>query len=152
MQTPYTDITQLIYDLFYPLYQMFWPTIPFGPLAWFFVLTYGPTILILIAVVVRGRRKKAGSANVNEAVQRIIASTGDVSSGIAGTKRFKFLKSPGELMAFLKIEENAIQQALSAAEYYAKQGDIDEAMRDKIVASYQTRLELVRAAQGHCCY
>jgi hypothetical protein len=148
LQTPYTDITQLIYNLFYPLYQMFYPTIPFGPLAWFFVLTFGPLFIAFIAVFVRGRRKKGGSGNVHEAVQRIIASTGDVSSGIAGTKRFKFLRSPGELMAFLKIEENAIQQALSAADYYAKQGDIDESMKDKIVAAYQTRLEAVRTAIG----
>ncbi|MDF1537338.1 MAG: hypothetical protein P1Q69_00320 [Candidatus Thorarchaeota archaeon] len=144
----YTDITTFIYDLFYPLYEMFWPTIPFGPLAWFFALTFGPMLLILIGLVIRGRRAGGGSANVAEGVQKIIASTGDVSAGMAGSKKMKFIKDPGDALVFLKIEENAIQQALSATDYYAQQGEIDESMRDKIAGTYQTRLDNVRAAMA----
>jgi len=144
----YTDITSFIYDLFYPLYEMFWPTIPFGPLAWFFALTFGPMLLILIGLVIRGRRGGGSSANVAEGVQKIIASTGDVSAGMAGSKKMKFIKDPGDALVFLKIEENAIQQALSATDYYAQQGEIDESMRDKIAGTYQTRLDNVRAAMA----
>ena len=144
----YTDITGFIYNLFYPLYEMFWPTIPFGPLAWFFALTFTPLLLIVIGLVIRGRRAGGSSANVSEAVQKIIASTGDVSAGMAGAKKIKFLKSPSDALVFLKIEENAIQQALSATDYYAQQGEIDESMKEKIVETYQTRLDNVRAAMA----
>ncbi|MHA1905776.1 MAG: hypothetical protein ACW98Y_00655 [Candidatus Thorarchaeota archaeon] len=148
MQTPYTDITGFIFDLFYPLYDMFWPTIPFGPLAWFFVLTFGPMTLLLIGLIVRGRRGGGSSANVTEGIQKIIASTGDVSSGMAGAKKLKFIKTPGDALVFLKIEENAIQQALSATDYYAQQGEIDDSMKEKIAGAYQTRLDSVRAAMA----
>ena len=148
MQTSYTDITSLIYDLFYPLYEMFYPTIPFGPLAWFFVLTFGPMTLLLIGLIVRGRRGGGSSANVTEGIQKIIASTGDVSSGMAGAKKLKFIKTPGDALVFLKIEENAIQQALSATDYYAQQGEIDDSMKEKIAGAYQTRLDSVRAAMA----
>ncbi|MHA2423149.1 MAG: hypothetical protein ACXAEF_00025 [Candidatus Thorarchaeota archaeon] len=148
MQSPYPDITTLIYDLFYPLYEMFWPTIPFGPLAWFFVLTMGPMFFILIGLIVRGRRAGGSGANVTEGIQKIIASTGDVSAGMAGAKKLKYIKTPGDALVFLKIEENAIQQALSATDYYAQQGDIDDSMKEKITATYQTRLDSVRAAMA----
>jgi len=144
----YTDITSLIYDLFYPLYEMFWPTIPLGPLAWFFVIAFTPMLLIIVGLVIRGRRAGGSSANVAEGVQKIIASTGDVSAGIAGAKKMKFIKDPGDALVFLKIEENAIQQALSATDYYAQQGEIDESMRDKMAGAYQTRLDNVRAAMA----
>ncbi|MCK5150520.1 MAG: hypothetical protein KAQ65_01715 [Candidatus Thorarchaeota archaeon] len=148
MQTPYTGITQFIYDLFYPLYETFWPTIPFGPLAWFFVLTFGPMVFILIGLVIRGRRAGGGSANVTEGIQKIIASTGDVSAGMAGAKKLKFIKNPSDALVFLRIEENAIQQALSATDYYAQQGEIDDSMKEKFTTTYQTRLDSVRAAMA----
>ncbi len=148
MQAPYTDITTFIYNLFYPLYEMFWPTIPFGPLAWFFVLTFGPMTLILIGMVIRGRRRGGAGVNVAEGIQKIIASTGDVSAGMSGAKKLKYIKTPGDALVFLKIEENAIQQALSATDYYAQQGEIDESIKEKITATYQTRLDSVRAAMA----
>ncbi|MFW9849055.1 MAG: hypothetical protein ACFFF4_07940 [Candidatus Thorarchaeota archaeon] len=148
MQAPYTDITTFIYNLFYPLYEMFYPMIPFGPLAWFFVLTFGPMTLILIGMVIRGRRRGGAGVNVAEGIQKIIASTGDVSAGMSGAKKLKYIKTPGDALVFLKIEENAIQQALSATDYYAQQGEIDGSIKEKITATYQARLDSVRAAMA----
>jgi hypothetical protein len=110
------------------------------------IITVGILSLIIIFQFVRGRRAGGGSAKVTDGIQKIIASTGDVSSGMAGAKKLKFLKTPSDALVFLKIEENAIQQALSAIDYYSQQGEIGESMKEKFVASYQTRLEAVRAA------
>ncbi len=147
MQTPYTDFIKAINDLFKPISDIFQPLgIPFGGLAWFMIITVGVLVLIIIFQFIRGRRAGGGTANVTDGIQKIIASTGDVSSGMAGAKKLKFLKTPSDALVFLKIEENAIQQALSAIDYYAQQGEISESMKEKFITSYQTRLETVRAA------
>ncbi len=112
-----------------------------------FIIAVTPLLLIIILLVIRGRRG-SGSAGVDEGIKKIIASTGDVSGGIAGTKKLKFLKTPAQALVFLKIEENAIQQAISAVDYFEKQGDIDEAIKDKIVTVYQDRLTAVRDAMA----
>jgi len=83
---------------------------------------------------------------MDEGIRKIIASTGDVSSGLAGAKKLKFLKTPAQALVFLKVEENAIQQALSAVDHYNQQGDIDEAIKDKLVTVYQDRLASVKEA------
>ena len=110
-----------------------------------FILTVSPLLVIIVLLVVRGRRG-SGSANVDEGVRKILASTGDVSGSIAGTKKLKFLKTPAQALVFLKVEENAIQQALSAIDYYNQQGDIDEGIKDKLAAVYQGRLSSVKDA------
>ncbi len=146
MQTFYQDFTSFIYSLFEGLSDALIPLgIPFGPIAWFYIITVAPLFLIVVLLVVRGRRGSS-SANVDEGIRKIIASTGDVSGGIAGAKKLKFLKTPAQALVFLKIEENAIQQAISAVDYYNQQGDIDESVKDKIVTVYQDRLSAVRDA------
>ena len=110
-----------------------------------FILTVTPLLVIIILLVIRGRRG-SGGAGVDEGIRKIIASTGDVSGGIAGAKKLKFLKTPAQALVFLKIEENAIEQAISAVDYYNKQGDIDDAIKDKIVTVYQDRLTAVKDA------
>jgi hypothetical protein len=146
LQTPYSELARSIVELFKPISDFFQNLgIPFGPEAWMFIITVTPLLLIIILLVVRGRRV-SGSANVDEVIKKIIASTGDVSSGLAGAKRLKFLKTPSQAIVFLKVEENAIQQALSAIDYYNQQGDIDEAIKDKLVTVYQNRLASVREA------
>jgi hypothetical protein len=110
-----------------------------------FIIGVTPLLLIIVLLVIRGRRG-SGSASVDEGIRKIIASTGDVSSGIAGAKKLKFLKTPAQALVFLKVEENAIQQALSAVEHFNQQGDIDEAIKDKLVTAYQDRLASVRDA------
>ena len=110
-----------------------------------FIIAVTPLFLIIVLLVVRGRRG-SGSAGVDEGIRKIIASTGDVSSGLAGAKKLKFLKTPAQALVFLKVEENAIQQALSAVEHFNKQGDIDDAVKDKLVTVYQDRLASVRDA------
>lgn len=147
MQNPYADFTNFILNLFQPLYDFFSPLgIPFGAMAWFYIISITPLVLIVLFLVIRGRKSGGGSANVIEAIQKVIASTGDVSGGMAGAKKLKYLKKPGDALVFLKVEENAIQQAMSAIDYYAQQGEINEAMKDQLVATYQVRLEAVRTA------
>ncbi len=149
MQSPYTDFVQIIEDIFRPIQDFFLPLgIPFGWMAWFVITLTTPLVVAIIVLASRGRRAKGGSANVNEAIQKVIASTGDVSGGMAGAKKLKYLKSPGDALVFLRVEENAIQQAISAIDYYAQQGDIDETIKEKLIATYQVRLESVRAAIG----
>ena len=146
MQTPYCQFAQSIVDLFIPISDFFQSIgIPFGPMAWMFIISVTPLFLIIVLLVVRGRRG-SGSASVDEGIRKIIASTGDVSTGLAGTKKLKFLKTPAQALVFLKVEENAIEQALSAVDYYNQQGDIDEAIKDKLVTVYQDRLSSVRDA------
>lgn len=134
-----------IVQLFIPISEFFQSIgIPFGPMAWIGILAVTPLLLIIILLVVRGRR--SGGLGVDEGIKKIIASTGDVSSGMAGVKKLKFIKTPAQALVFLKVEENAIQQALSAVDYYAEQGDIDEALKTEFVQAYQDRLEAVRSA------
>ena len=58
----------------------------------------------------------------------------------------RFIKTPGEALVFLKVEENAVQQALSAVDYYAQEGEIDSSLQDKLISLYQGRLTAVQAA------
>jgi hypothetical protein len=146
LQSPYQEFTQAIVELFRPIANFFQSFgIPFGPEAWMFILTVTPLLVIIILLVVRGRRA-SGTAGVDEGIRKIIASTGDVSGGMAGAKKLKFLKTPAQALVFLKVEENALQQALSAIDYYNQQGDIDESIKDKLVTVYQDRLASVRDA------
>jgi len=134
-----------IVQLFTPIAQFFQSIgIPFGEIMWMFILTVSPLLLVIIVLLVRGRR--GGGLKVDEGLKKIIASTGDVSGGMAGVKKVKFIKSPAEAMVFLKVEENAIQQALAAVDYYVQQGEIDEGLKTKFVQVYQDRLDSVRAA------
>jgi hypothetical protein len=143
----YQSFLQFIFDLFRPISEFFHDNLglPFGPLAWFVIIAVSPLILIIIGLVIRGRRG-AGATKVDEGIRKIIASTGDVSAGMAGVKKLKFLKTPAQALVFLKIEENAIQQAMTAVDYYAQQGDIDESLKTKMFQVYEDRLALVRGA------
>jgi hypothetical protein len=146
LQTIYQNFLQAIYDLFRPISDFFTTLgLPFGPLAWFVIISVTPLILIIIGLALRGRHGTS-STKVDEGIRKIIASTGDVSAGMAGVKKLKFLKTPAQALVFLKIEENAIQQALTAVDYYTKQGDIDESLKTKISQVYDDRLSLVREA------
>ncbi|MEE9539945.1 MAG: hypothetical protein V3V85_00440 [Candidatus Thorarchaeota archaeon] len=140
----YTQLTQAIFDLFTALSDMFIPLgIPFGPIAWFVIFVTVPMATVIAFLLYRAKRSAGG---LPDGVHRIIASTGDVSSGIAGTKKVRFIKTPGEALVFLKVEENAIQQALAAVDYYTKEGEIDSSLQDKLVSLYQDRLTAVQAA------
>ncbi|MHA1577932.1 MAG: hypothetical protein ACTSU3_11275 [Candidatus Thorarchaeota archaeon] len=144
MQTPYQDFAQSIFDIFNDITIFFNQfQIPFGITGWIVIFTTVPLLLIIIAQVVRGRRK---GENLPDGVKAIIASTGDVSAGMTGAKKLKFLKTPNDALIFLKIEENAIQQALSAIDYFAERDELDESMKDQLIAVYQGRLDSVRAA------
>ncbi len=145
MQTPYNQFTRFIFELFQNLADIFQPLgIPFGPLAWFYIITIAPLMVIILVLVVR--RRGATRDDVAQGIQRIIASTGDVSSGISGTKKLGFIASPSDALVFLKIEENAIKQALSAADYYSNQGDLDPEIAEKIATVYNNRLAAVQSA------
>jgi len=145
LQTPYNQFTRFIFELFQNLTDIFQPLgIPFGPLAWFYITTVAPLLVIILVLVVR--KRGATRNDVTQGIQRIIASTGDVSSGISGTKKLGFITSPSDALVFLKIEENAIKQALSAAEYYSNQGDLDPEITEKIATVYNNRLAAVQTA------
>ncbi|MHA1951695.1 MAG: hypothetical protein ACXAAO_01925 [Candidatus Thorarchaeota archaeon] len=142
----YSQFMESIIELFRPISNFFQSIgLPFGPIAWGIIIGVTPLILIIVLLVVRGRRGSGGS-DVGEGIKRIIASTGDVSSGMAGSKKLKFLKTPAQALVFLKVEENAIEQALSAIDYYNQQGEIDETVKDKLVTAYQDRLTAVKEA------
>jgi hypothetical protein len=142
----YSQFAQSIVDIFIPISDFFQSIgIPFGPIAWMFIIVTAPMFLIIVLLFVRGRRGSGGS-DVSEGVRKIIASTGDVSGGMAGAKKLKFLKTPAQALVFLKVEENAIEQALSAIDYYHQQGDIDESVKDKLTGAYQDRLTAVKSA------
>jgi len=119
--------------------------IPFGPIAWFVIVVTVP-MAIVIAFLLYTYRFKGSAGGLPDGVRKIIASTGDVSSGIAGTKKVRFIKTPGEALVFLKIEENAIQQALSAVDYYTQEGEVDSSLQGKLVSLYRSRLTAVQAA------
>jgi len=134
-----------IVDLFRPIAQFFQSIgIPFGEIAWIFIIIFIPMLLIIILLVVRSRR--GGGLDLDEGVKKIIASTGDVSIGMAGVKKVKYIRTPAEALVFLKVEENAIQQALAAVDYYAQQGEMDESLKTKFIQTYQDRLDAVRSA------
>jgi hypothetical protein len=146
LQTPYSEFVNSIVELFRPISDFFQSIgLPFGPIAWMFIIGATPLVLIIILLFIRGRRV-SGTSDVSEGIRKIIASTGDVSGGMAGAKKLKFLKTPAQALVFLKVEENAIQQALSAIDYYNQQGDIDEAVKDKLAGAYQDRLTAVQDA------
>ena len=117
--------------------------IALGPGDWFFIIY---TVLFVAIIAFLARRVRSIGKKVPEGVTRVVASIGDVSGGIAGARKLKFIKSPSDALVFLKIEENAVQQALSAVDYYTQQGELDESMKSKIVEVYKARLEVVRAA------
>jgi hypothetical protein len=145
LQTDYSNFARSIIELFRPISDFFQSIgLPFGPEAWLFIISNGILFLLIVLLVVRGRR--GGGLKVDEGLKKIIASTGDVSSGMAGVKKVKYIKTPAEAMVFLKVEENAIQQALAAVDYYAQKGQIDEGLKTKFVQTYQDRLDTVRAA------
>jgi hypothetical protein len=145
LQSDYSNFMESIVDLFRPIAQFFQSIgLPFGEVAWIFILTFIPLLLIIILLVVRGRR--SSGIDLNEGVKKIIASTGDVSTGMAGVKKVKYIRTPAEALVFLKIEENAIQQALAAVDYYAQQGEMDDSLKTKFIQTYQDRLDAVRNA------
>ncbi len=146
-QLQYSEFANSIVELFRPISNFFQSIgIPFGPIAWMFIIGVTPLFLIIVLLVFRGRRRGSGGSDVSEGIRKIIASTGDVSGGMAGAKKLKFLKTPAQALVFLKIEENAIQQAFSAIDYYNQQGEIDEAVVDKLAGVYRDRLAAVRVA------
>ncbi|MHA1481692.1 MAG: hypothetical protein ACTSQZ_09755 [Candidatus Thorarchaeota archaeon] len=143
LQEIYQEFGQIIYGIFNNVARFFQQFgIPFGTYAWIFILTTTPLLLIII-VQVRSRRK---GESLPDGVKAIIASTGDVSAGMTGVKRLKFIKTPNDALIFLKIEENAIQQALSAIDYFVQRDELDESMKDQLIAVYQGRLDSVRTA------
>jgi hypothetical protein len=121
------------------------PWIPWGPGDWYFTITTAFFVVMLLFLV--RRLRAGGSGSVADGVRRIIASTGDVSAGMSGAKKVDFIsKDPSDALVFLKIEENAIEQALTAADFYAEKGEISESIKLKLAALYQHRLEAVRRA------
>ena len=128
----------VIDDFFYSLFAAM------GIDAGVFFIVYTIVFVIVIAFLVR--RIQVGGKRIPDGVMRIIASTGDVSAGIVGTRKLKFIRTPATALTFLKIEENAVQQALSAIDYFAQQGEIDEPTKSKILEVYQARLDAVRTA------
>ena len=146
MQFDYQEFIGSIVELFRPLADFFRGIgLPFGPESWLFISIFTPMLLIIVIQVVRGRRS-GGGLDLDEGVKKIIASTGDVSSGMAGVKKVKYIRTPAEALVFLKVEENAIQQALAAVDYYAQQGEMDESLKTKFIQTYQDRLDAVRSA------
>ncbi|MFW9888223.1 MAG: hypothetical protein ACFFER_08580 [Candidatus Thorarchaeota archaeon] len=117
--------------------------IPWGPGDWYF--TISTTFFVVMILFLVRRLRKSGSGSIADGVRRIIASTGDVSAGLSGVKKVD-LKDPSDALVFLKIEENAIQQALTAADYFAEKGEISDSIKLKLGALYQQRLEVVRQA------
>ncbi len=146
MQQPLDTFFQYVYGFFNILSDMLQPLgIPLGPGDWFFLIY---TIVFVAIIAAIARRGGSGKSDVSAGVTRIIASTGDVSAGMTGTKKLSFLKTPGDALVFLRVEENAVQQAITAVEYYAQQGELDDSMKDLLIAVYQTRLDGVRAAMA----
>jgi hypothetical protein len=119
--------------------------IPWGPGDWYFAIS--TTFFVVMILFLVRRLRKSGSGSIADGVRRIIASTGDVSAGMSGAKKVDFIsKDPSDALVFLKIEENAIQQALTAADYFAEKGEISDSVKLKLAALYQHRLETVRTA------
>ncbi|MGY5876637.1 MAG: hypothetical protein RTU30_12885 [Candidatus Thorarchaeota archaeon] len=117
--------------------------IPFGWTAWVLVFYTIPVLLIIGFLV---RKVRRGGGGVSEGIKSIIASTGDVSAGMSGAKKVRFLKGPSDALVFLKVEENAVQQAIAAIDFYASKGEMDESLKDQMSLLYQERLAGVRAA------
>ena len=138
----YTEITSAIYNFLRTIQDTLHPSLPFGAIA-YGVIFY--SIFWIVITLFLFRRSKGGGA-LPEGVKRIIASTGDVSAGIVGTKKVQFVRNPQDALVFLKIEENAVQQALTAVDYYVQQGEIEESMKEKLVNLYQDRLQALQQA------
>jgi hypothetical protein len=117
--------------------------IDFGPGDWFFIIY---TLLFVLIIGFLVRRSRGIGRAVPAGVARILASAGDSSGAVAGVRQLKFIRRPAEALVFLKIEENAVQQALAAVDYYASQGEIDDSLKEDLVRTYQARLDSVRAA------
>ncbi|MFW9804229.1 MAG: hypothetical protein ACFFFC_16330 [Candidatus Thorarchaeota archaeon] len=146
-QPEYMDtFFQYIFGFFDQLFSTpLQPWIPWGPGDWYF--TISTTFFVVMILFLVRRLRKSGSGSIADGVRRIIASTGDVSAGMAGAKKVDFIsKDPSDALVFLKIEENAIQQALTAADYFAEKGEISDSIKLKLAALYQHRLEVVRQA------
>ncbi len=120
------------------------PWIPWGPGDWYFTIT--TTFFVVTILYLVRRIRKGGRSAVSDGVRSVIASTGDVSAGMSGAKKLNFLKDPSDALVFLKVEENAVQQAISALDYYGDQGEIEESIKLKLSAVYQGRLESIRTA------
>lgn len=120
------------------------PWIPWGPGDWYFTIT--TTFFVVTILYLVRRIRKGGRSAVSDGVRSVIASTGDVSAGMSGAKKLNFLKDPSDALVFLKVEENAVQQAISALDYYGNQGEIEESIKLKLSAVYQSRLESIRTA------
>jgi hypothetical protein len=144
LQDVYDDIANAILTFYGRIVEIFQPLgLPFGRYAWMLITITGPLIFIILLLARRARR---GGSALPEGVKRIIASTGDVSAGIAGTRKIPFIKSPHDALVFLKIEENATQQAITAVDYYVEQGEIEDTLKERYVDFYQTRLQAVQNA------
>lgn len=120
------------------------PWIPWGPGDWYFTITTSVFVLIILYLVRRIR--KGGGSSIADGVRTVIASSGDVSAGMSGAKKLGFLRDPADALVFLKIEENAVQQALTALDYYGDQGEINDTVKMKLASVYQSRLESIRTA------
>ena len=145
MQTSYSQFTRFIVDLFRPISDFFQPLgVPFGPIAWFFILSVIPLVLIIVGLA--WLRHKSAAGGISGDLQKIIASTGDISGGISGSKKTRFINTPTEALLFLRIEENALRQALSAVDYYSDRGELDESLQSQLDSLYKTRLESVKDA------
>ncbi|MBD3159703.1 MAG: hypothetical protein GF309_13030 [Candidatus Lokiarchaeota archaeon] len=145
MQTSYSQFTRFIIDLFRPLSDFFQPLgVPFGPIAWFFIVSVTPLVLIIVGLA--WLRHKSTAGGIAGDLQKIIASTGDISGGISGSKKTRFINTPTEALLFLRIEENALRQALSAVDYYSERGELDDTLQSQLDSLYKTRLESVKDA------
>ncbi|MFX1603662.1 MAG: hypothetical protein ACFFCK_09270 [Promethearchaeota archaeon] len=145
-QPEYLDtFFQYIFGFFDQLFSTpLQPWIPWGPGDWYFTITTAMFVLIILYLVRRIR--KGGGSSIADGVRTVIASTGDVSAGMSGAKKLGFLRDPADALVFLKIEENAVQQALTALDYYGDQGEINETVKMKLASVYQNRLESIRTA------
>ncbi|MGY5854332.1 MAG: hypothetical protein RTU92_12245 [Candidatus Thorarchaeota archaeon] len=145
MMDIYGDITTAIrqfFEDFAATMQGF--GLPFEWTAWLIIFYSIPVWLIIIGLVLKVRR--GGGGSVPDGVKAIIASTGDVSAGMSGTKKVPFLRDPSDALVFLKVEENAVEQAIAAIDFYANKGEMDESLKDQMTSLYQERLGGVRAA------
>ncbi|MHA2378051.1 MAG: hypothetical protein ACXADO_00050 [Candidatus Thorarchaeota archaeon] len=149
MQPPQPDYMDTFFQYIFGFFDQLFstplqPWIPWGPGDWYFAIT--TTVFVLTILYLVRRIRKSGGSSIADGVKRVIASTGDVSAGISGAKKLGFLRDPSDALVFLKIEENAVQQALTALDYYGDQGEIDETVKMKLAAVYQNRLESIRTA------
>ncbi|MGV9168386.1 MAG: hypothetical protein ACOC38_00385 [Promethearchaeia archaeon] len=145
MQTSYNQFARFIVHLFKPIADFFQPLgIPFGAIAWFFIISVTPLVLVILGLL--WLRHKSATGGISSSLQKVIASTGDISAGVSGSKKTRFISTPNEALLFLRIEENALRQALSAVDYYSERGELDESLQSKLDTLYRTRIESVKDA------